>query len=171
MKRIKNMTLSLHTIKPRKGAIKKRKRVGRGNASGHGTYSGRGQKGQKSRSGVSNLKRLGMKQVLLRTPKKRGFKSLRPKDQVVNLILINKFFKDKDKINPKSLFAKGLIDNLKTGVKILGKGRLILKGLQFEDVKMSKSVKAQIEPEKKDKKVSDEKKSAKKEQKPKAKSK
>ena len=85
-----------------------------------------------------------MKQVLLRTPKKKGFKSSKPKDQVVNLILINKYFKDKDKVCPKSLLAKGLIDNIKTGVKILGKGRLGLKGLQFEDVKMSESVKEQI---------------------------
>ncbi|MCG2701107.1 50S ribosomal protein L15, partial [Candidatus Parcubacteria bacterium] len=45
------MSLSLHTIKPAKGATKKRKRIGRGNASGTGTYSGRGLKGQKSRSG------------------------------------------------------------------------------------------------------------------------
>jgi large subunit ribosomal protein L15 len=66
------MPLSIHTIKPAKGATKKRKRIGRGNAAGKGTYAGKGLKGQNSRSGVSNLKRLGMKQVLLRTPKKRG---------------------------------------------------------------------------------------------------
>jgi large subunit ribosomal protein L15 len=147
------MALSLNTIKLKKGAAQKRKRVGRGNASGHGTYSGRGLKGQKSRSGVSNLKRLGMKQVLLRTPKKKGFKSLKPKDQVVNLILINKYFKDKDKICPKSLLAKGLIGNIKSGVKILGKGKLNLKGLQFEEVKMSKSVKSLIETKAEDTKM------------------
>ena len=139
------MSLSLHTIKPVKGSVKKRKRVGRGNASGHGTYSGRGLKGQKSRSGVSGLKRLGMKQVLLRTPKKKGFKSLKPKDQVVNLSLINKYFKDKDQINPKILLNKKLIGTIKVGVKILGKGELKLKGLKFVNVKMSESVKKQVE--------------------------
>jgi large subunit ribosomal protein L15 len=139
------MSLSLHTIKPAKGATKKRKRVGRGNASGHGTYSTRGLKGQKSRSGVSNLKRLGMKMTLMRTPKKRGFKSLKAKNQVVNLQDINKNFKDGEIINPKSLFKKGLIDAIETGVKILGKGSLQIKGLKFEDVKMSESVKGKLE--------------------------
>jgi large subunit ribosomal protein L15 len=141
------MSLSLHTVKPNKKAIKKRKRVGRGNASGHGTYSSRGLKGQKSRSGVSGLKRLGMKQVLLRTPKKRGFKSLKPKDQVVNLALINKHYKDNDTVDLKSLFKKKLIDTMKTGVKILGNGELKLKGLRFVNVKMSESVKKQIKGE------------------------
>lgn len=138
------MSLSLHTIKPAKGATKKRKRVGRGNASGHGTYSTRGLKGQKSRSGVSNLKRLGMKMTLMRTPKKRGFKSLKAKNQVVNLEDINKNFKDGEVINPKTLFKKGLINAIETGVKILGKGNLQIKGLKFEDVKMSESVKKAI---------------------------
>ncbi len=139
------MTLSLHTIKPAKGSKKKRKRVGRGNASGHGTYSTRGLKGQKARSGVSNLKRLGMKMTLMRTPKKRGFKSLKPKDHVVNLILINDNFKDGETVNPKILLKRGLIDNIRLGVKILGNGELRLKGLKFEDVKISESAKAQIE--------------------------
>lgn len=138
------MSLSLHTIKPAKGATKKRKRVGRGNASGHGTYSTRGLKGQKSRSGVSNLKRLGMKMTLMRTPKKRGFKSLKPKNQVVNLEDVNKNFKDGEVVNPKSLLKKGLIDNIKAGVKILGKGNLAVKNLKFEDVKMSGSVKGAL---------------------------
>jgi large subunit ribosomal protein L15 len=138
------MPLSLHTIKPAKGAKKKRKRVGRGNASGHGTYSTRGLKGQKSRSGVSNLKRLGMKMTLMRTPKKRGFKSLKPKNQVVNLTLINKNYKEGEIVNPKSLLKKGLIDTIKVSVKILGNGELKLKDLKFENVKMSESVKKVI---------------------------
>ncbi len=138
------MPLSLHTIKPAKGATKKKKRVGRGNASGHGTYSTRGLKGQKSRAGVSNLKRLGMKMTLMRTPKKRGFKSLKPKDQVLNLTDINENFKDGDMISPKVLLKKGLVDNIKIGVKILGNGDLRLKGLKFEGVKMSESVREKL---------------------------
>jgi len=144
------MSLALHTIKPAKGAIKKRKRVGRGNSSGRGTYSGRGLKGQKSRSGVSGLKRLGMKQMLLQTPKKRGFKSDKPKNQVVNLDLINKHFKDGERVNPKSLLRKGLIAKIKLPVKILGKGELKVKNLQFENVKMSESVKEKLSPLKRD---------------------
>jgi large subunit ribosomal protein L15 len=138
------MTLSLHTIKPSKGAMKKRKRVGRGDASGHGSYSTRGIKGQKSRSGVSGLKRLGLKMTLMRIPKKRGFKSFYPKDQVVNLSVINSNFKDGETVSPRSLFKKGLIDNTKAEVKILGEGDLNVKNLKFEDVKMSESVKGKI---------------------------
>ncbi len=138
------MSLSLHTIKPAKGSTKKRKRVGRGNASGHGTYSTRGLKGQKSRSGVSNLKRLGFKATLRRIPKKRGFKSLKAKFQVVNLKDINKSFKDGDTISPEILFAKGLVVNKDARTKILGTGELNLKDLKFENVKMSESVKKAV---------------------------
>lgn len=142
------MTISFHTIKKGKGVLKERKRVGRGNASGHGTYSCRGLKGQKSRSGVSNLKRLGMKQVLLRTPKKKGFLSLKPKAQIVNLLELNKHFKDTEVVSPETLLKKGLIDSLSLQVKILGNGELRVKGLQFKGVKMSESVKKQISDKK-----------------------
>ncbi len=136
--------LTLHNLKPNKGATKKRKRIGRGNASGHGTYSGKGQKGQRSRSGVSNLKRIGMKSTLFSIPKKRGFNSNKPENQIVNLVDVNKNFKDGDKISPKALLKKNLIKNIKTDVKILGKGKLNLKNIKFEDVKMSESVKGAI---------------------------
>ena len=136
--------LTLHNIKPNKGATKKRKRIGRGNASGSGTYSGKGQKGQKSRSGVSNLKRIGMKSTLFSIPKKRGFNSNRPKNQVVNLADISDNFKDGDIITPKALFKKNLIKDSKTDIKILGTGELTLKNIKFEDVKMSDSVKVVI---------------------------
>lgn len=124
--------------------MKKRKRVGRGNASGHGSYSTRGIKGQKSRSGVSGLKRLGLKMTLMRIPKKRGFRSLYSKDQVVNLSDINSNFKDGEIVNPRSLAKKGLIDNIKAEVKILGNGELTAKNIKFENVKMSESVKGKL---------------------------
>ena len=133
--------LTLHNLQPNKGATKKRKRIGRGNASGHGTYSGKGQKGQRSRAGVSNLKRIGMKSTIFSIPKRRGFNSDKPKNQVVNLVDINEKFKDGDKVNPKTLLKKNLISNTKIGIKILGKGKLELKDIKFEDVKMSESVK------------------------------
>ena len=139
------MTLSLSNIKPNKGSQKNRKRIGRGNSAGQGTYAGRGLKGQNARAGVSNLKRLGMKQVLLRTPKKRGFKSDKPKAQAVNLAILNKFFKDKETVSPKTLFKKGIIEDVKKPVKILGQGELKVKGLKFAEVKMSASAKEQIE--------------------------
>lgn len=139
------MSLFLHTIKPTKGSKKKRKKVGRGNASGHGTYSGKGQKGQKSRAGVSRLKlkRLGMKKMIQQVPKLRGFKSDKPKNQIVSIVDINKHFKDNDVINPKVLLKAGLISKINLPVKILGAEKLKLKGLQFNGVKMSESVKQQ----------------------------
>lgn len=138
------MPLAIHTIKSSKGTAKKRKRIGRGNASGMGTYSGKGQKGQKSRAGVSNLKRLGMRQMLLQTPKKRGFKSIRPNNQVVKIEDINKNFKDNELVNPKALLKRDLIAKIKLPVKILGKEKLTVK-VKFEGVKMSSSVVKQIE--------------------------
>lgn len=140
------MSLSLHTIKPARGAIKRRKRIGRGNASGHGSYSTRGLKGQRSRTGGRNkLKRLGFKKILAATPKMRGFKSDKPKNQVVNLKDINHFFAAGAKVNSISLLKAGLITSAAKPVKILGQGELKLKNLEFEGVKLSDSVKAQIE--------------------------
>ena len=131
------MVLSLNTIKPGDGATKKRKRVGRGNSSGHGTYSTKGMKGQRARAGVSNLKRLGMRQLMLRTPKSRGFKSLNEKAQVVNLADLNKFFKDGDEVSVKTLTEKGLIKSNKGPVKLLGNGELTVKNLKISEIKMS----------------------------------
>jgi len=137
--------LTLHTLQSAIGAIKKRKRIGRGNASGHGTYSGRGQKGQKSRSGgKSGLKRKGMKHMLLQTPKLRGFKSDKPKNQVINLAALNAAFSDGALVNPHSLLKAGLIESASAPVKILGTGELKIKKLQFNHVKVSDSAKAQI---------------------------
>ncbi len=135
--------LSLNTLKKTKGSSKKIKRVGRGNASGHGTYSTRGLKGQKSRSGVSNLKRLGMRKQLLAIPKSRGFKSLKPKNQAISVRVINNNFKDGEIVNPSILAEKKLISSVDKPVKILGKEKLTVK-VTFEKVLMSESVKEQL---------------------------
>ncbi|MBU0637113.1 MAG: 50S ribosomal protein L15 [Patescibacteria group bacterium] len=140
------MELSLHTLKLAKNVNKKRKRVGRGNASGHGTYSTRGLKGQKSRTGGKNkLKRLGFKKILFRLPKSRGFKSIQLKNQVVNLFDINKHFKDGAKIDATSLFNANLINAIKEPIKILAKGELVVKNLELKNIKVSVKVKEQIE--------------------------
>jgi large subunit ribosomal protein L15 len=140
------MSLSLHTIKPARGSVRRKKRIGRGNASGHGSYSTRGLKGQRSRTGGRNkLRRLGFKQILAATPKNRGFKSAKPKNQVVNLKDLNTNFSAGDKINAHSLFKAGLVQTVQEKIKILGQGKLSLKNLQFEGVKLSDSVKTQIE--------------------------
>ncbi|MEK7071998.1 MAG: 50S ribosomal protein L15 [Patescibacteria group bacterium] len=117
------MNLTLSNLKPAKGSAKKRRRIGRGGK--RGTYSGRGMKGQKARSGGrSGLKALGFKQTLQRVPKLRGFKSLKAKMAVINLSDLDKVFNDGDTITSKELVKSGLISSSKGGVKILGSGKL-----------------------------------------------
>jgi len=135
--------LGINNIQSAPGSKKTRKRIGRGNSSGHGTYSGKGQKGQKARSGVSNLQRLGMKQQIKQTPKLRGFKSGNPKNQVLSVETINQNFKDKEVVNPENLFKKKLIKQKDKPVKILGKEKLKVK-VSFDQVLMSETLKGQI---------------------------
>lgn len=132
--------LSLHTIKPAKNSKKKKKIIGRGGK--RGTYSGRGLKGQKARSGTSGFKRRGMKGLIEATPKLRGFKSRNPKNEVVNLSDLNKY-KDGDKINPKILKKAGLVDKIENGVKVLGKGEISVK-INVQGCKVSKSAEEKI---------------------------
>lgn len=139
------MTLSLSNLHSATGSTHPRKRVGRGNASGHGTYSTRGLKGQKSRSGVSGLTKLGMKKMLLSTPKLRGFRSLNAKNQAVNLSAIDKHFADGATITPATLAKVGLVKSSAAPVKILGASALTKKNLVFKHVKVSATAKEAIE--------------------------
>ena len=135
--------LSLNSIRSAKGSTKKNKRVGRGNSSGHGTYSTRGLKGQKSRSGVSGLKRLGLKKQLLQIPKSRGFRSLQPKNQVIIVKAINNHFKNEETVSPETLFLKKLVASAALPVKVLGKEKLTVK-VKFLNIKMSGSLRDQL---------------------------
>lgn len=117
------MSLSLHTLRPAKGAKSDKKRVGRGLGS-KGTTAGRGQKGQSSRSGVGGLKRLGMRHTVLATPKLRGFRSAALKAQVVSLGTISANFIAGEVVTPRTLAKKGLVAKAKASVKILSRGEL-----------------------------------------------
>ena len=139
------MALSLSTLKTASRFNKKRKRVGRGNASGHGTYSTRGLKGQKSRSGVSGLKRLGMKKQLLAIPKKRGFTSIHEKSQPVTLADLNRNFQDGAAVTRQSLVKLGLVGHAGQTVKILAQGTLTVKNLTFKGIAFSAGARAQAE--------------------------
>ena len=104
----------------------------------------------KTRSAVVSFflschKRLGFKQILVATPKNRGFKSAKPKNQVVNLRDLNNNFSAGAKINAASLLKAGLVGTVQKKIKILGQGELTLKNLEFQGVKVSDSVKLQIE--------------------------
>lgn len=106
---------------------KTRKRVGRGPGSGMGKTSTRGQKGQKSRSGVSIPAWFqGGQTPLYRRIPKRGFNNakFRTEYATINLSDLNKFFKDGDVVTPELLKEKGIIKKQLCGVKVLGNGEL-----------------------------------------------
>ena len=124
----------------------KRKRVGRGPGSGHGTYSCRGLKGQKSRSGggVNAFFEGGQTPLTKRLPYKRGFTNIyRVEYAVVNLDRLN-VFPDGSTITADELIAKGIIKGNNKPVKILGDGELSLK-LTVQANKFSKTAKDKIE--------------------------
>lgn len=113
----------LHDLSPSKGSHRDRKRKGRGPGSGNGKTAGRGQKGQKARSGGNVHPRFeGGQMPLIRRIPKRGFKSInRTEYQIVNLRELDKVDGD---ISPETLKGAGLIRSLKKPVKILGVGEV-----------------------------------------------
>ena len=106
---------------------KTRKRVGRGQGSGMGKTSTRGQKGQKSRSGASIPAWFqGGQTPLYRRLPKRGFNNaeFRTAYATINLSDLNKFFNDGDVVTPELLKERGIIKKQLCGVKVLGNGEL-----------------------------------------------
>jgi large subunit ribosomal protein L15 len=116
--------VNLSDLGPAYGSTKKRKRVGRGNGSGHGTTSGRGNNGQLSRSGGGV--RLGFEggQMPLqrRLPHLKGFKNTRK--EVFNIVNVSQLevFEAGATVDYEALFKKGLIMKKNARVKILGSG-------------------------------------------------
>ena len=125
--------MRLNEISDNLGATRPRKRVGRGIASGTGKTSGKGMKGQKSRSGVSLLGFEGGQMPIYRRLPKRGFnKPNRKSFAVVNLGNIQKFIDDgkldaKSEITEDVLLASGLVRRKLDGVRVLAKGDLSAK--------------------------------------------
>lgn len=139
------MTLTPATIKSAEGAKKNSKRLGRGNGSGKGTYSGRGGKGQTARSGGKKRTQIrAFKSQLQKVPKLRGFKSHHRKEEIVTLKVLDSLFKDGDKVTPEILQEKGLVSVLDKGVKILATGELNKK-LTIENCVTSKRAMELIE--------------------------
>ncbi len=138
--------MKLHTIYPNDGAVKTRKRVGRGAGSGLGKTSGKGQKGQNSRSGGGVRPGFeGGQLPLFRRIPKRGFTNARFKTTyaVLNLSDLNRF-EDGAVITPELLKDMGILKNQLDGVKILGEGKLEKK-LTVKANKFSKTAKEAIE--------------------------
>ncbi len=133
-------------LRPARGSRKNRKRVGRGNGSGHGTFSGRGIKGQKSRSGVQIQRGFegGQLPIIKRLPRKRGFYNrFRVQYSPVNIGSLSAFDPGVE-INLELLYRFGIVDSLTRPVKILAGGEL-KNAITVKANKFSESAKAKIE--------------------------
>ncbi len=134
-----------HDLAPPEGAKKNRKRVGRGDGS-RGTYSGRGLKGQKSRSGYSRKPGFegGQLPLIKRLPRKRGFTNIfRIEYTIVSLDKLNVFSAGSE-VTAEKLVAAGLVKSLRKPIKILADGQ-IKHALVVKVNKFSATAKAQIE--------------------------
>ena len=133
-------------LHPAAGAKKATKRLGRGYGSGHGACSGRGNKGQKSRSG-HNIPRGfegGQMPLIKRLPQKRGFKNrFKIKFNLVSLQALN-IFESGSEVTPETMLAAGLIKTSAQPVKILADGELD-RPLTVRANKFSETAKAKIE--------------------------
>ncbi len=133
-------------LSPAPGSKKGRKRVGRGDGSGHGTYSGRGCKGQKSRSGFRMKRGFegGQLPLIKRLPRKRGFTNIfRTVYSVININKLN-IFESGSEVTPERLVATGVVKSLRHPIKVLAEGD-INHPLLVKANKFSAAAKAKIE--------------------------
>ena len=138
--------ISQDKLAPPPGSKSKRKRVGRGDGSGHGTYSGRGLKGQKARTGVDLPPYFegGQLPLVKRLPHKRGFTNIFKVEYTPVNIESLKAFKSGATVSPEDLHRVGLIKSLTKPVKVLGDGE-IDHALTVRAAKFSKAAKEKIE--------------------------
>lgn len=137
--------MDLGSLKYAPGSVSKRKRLGRGHGSGYGGTSGKGHKGQRSRSG-SKIKPWfeGGQMPLQRRVPKRGFTNIFKKQfQIVNLKDLGRLSQDKD-VTPEIMFKEGLVGKRSVPVKVLGDGE-IGKAIEISAHAFSGSAKEKIE--------------------------
>lgn len=138
--------MELNELKYTAGSIKDRKRVGRGIGTGHGKTSGRGQKGQNSRSGGGvRVGFEGGQNPLVFRIAKRGFNNYEfaTRYAVINISDLEKF-EDGAEVTPELLKEMGIVKDMKDGLKVLGNGELTKK-LTVSANKFSKVAKEKIE--------------------------
>ena len=140
------MSHGLHNLGPRKGATSSRKRVGRGPGSGLGKTSGKGHKGQKSRTGYSHLRgHEGGQMPLHRRVPKRGFTNIFRKDwATVSVEALERLFPPGASVNLESLREAGAVRGAGATVKVLGTGE-IKKSLVVSAHKFTEGAKKKIE--------------------------
>jgi large subunit ribosomal protein L15 len=136
--------LKQNELHPPVGSKHKRKRVGRGDGSGHGTYSCRGLKGQKSRSGggVHPLFEGGQNPLVKRLPYKRGFTNVfRTEYAIVNLSRLSTFPEDAE-VTPEGMVSAGIVKGSTKPIKVLGNGelthRMVVKAHKFSQAAKNK---------------------------------
>jgi len=118
--------VKLHELRAPAGARKRRRRIGRGNASGSGTYAGKGMKGQKARSGGGTPPHFegGQQKIVKRLPEQRGVPNIfRIVPIVVNVGRLNGFSAG-DEVTIESLWERGILSSKRGPLKILGEGDL-----------------------------------------------
>ena len=133
-------------LRPPRGAKRARKRIGRGDGSGHGSFSGRGMKGQNSRSGGGVRPNFegGQLPITKALPMMRGFTNIFRKEfSVVNLDRLAAFPANTE-VTPQLMAELGIVKNLKLPVKVLGRGELE-RPLTVEAHKFSGSARQKIE--------------------------
>lgn len=133
-------------LRPPTGSRRGRKRIGRGDASGNGSFSGRGMKGQKSRSGSGLPASFegGQLPLVKALPMVRGFTNkFRKVYQVVNLNQLSGLSSEGD-VTPQVLMGAGLIKSAEKLIKVLGRGELD-RGLVVEAHRFSRSAREKIE--------------------------
>ncbi len=139
--------MQINDLFPAPGSRKKRKRVGRGNGSGHGSTAGRGDKGQGSRAGGTKGAGFegGQTPLAMRLPKLPGFKNRnRVEYAVVNVSRLDEVFADGEVVDAESLMAKGVVKSAASPLKVLGNGE-ITKKLTVRVDKISGTAKQKIE--------------------------
>jgi large subunit ribosomal protein L15 len=138
--------MRIHELRPAPGARRPRKRVGRGDGSGHGTYSGRGLKGQKSRSGggVRPSFEGGQLPLVKKLPEKRGFfNPFRVEYSVVPVAALNRF-PEGTVVTPQLMAEARLVKSLKKPVKVLGDGE-VKRPLVVQAHRFSRSARLKLE--------------------------
>jgi large subunit ribosomal protein L15 len=137
--------MEIHELKPSVGAKHSRKRVGRGLGSGHGAFSGRGCKGDKSRAGGGA--RLGYEggqlPLIQRLPRKRGFTNIFRVEYCEVNVRELKIFESNTEVDPAILFETGLVTSKTKPIKILGDGNLD-RPLKIKANKFSESARNKI---------------------------
>ena len=119
--------MQLHDLRPAPGSNKRRKVVGRGPGSGHGKTSGRGHKGNKARGQVNPNFEGGQTLLHRRLPQLRGFKPVNKKDYAIVNVGALAGFESGAEVTPDVLIQRGILRDVRDGVKILGDGELTTK--------------------------------------------